>query len=136
MTDAPDPREIAPLPEGVFRFRPRGLGNNWLPCFICGHKPQSVCQTDMAAFVDPSLVRSLTLGDMTYHRHPVTDLLERERFLATLDFRSHTPNRVQVKLGACGEHGPNLELLCYLTDGEGTIDAKMLARCLPARRLP
>jgi hypothetical protein len=124
-----------------FKYLPRGIGSNWLPCFICGHKRVERCQADMAAFVDASLIHIYPefVKDDEGKRvveHPIMRFFFENDIVAKLDYREHEPNRVQVKLGACGEHVPNLELLCYLTMNDGKITAARLARVIPGRKLP
>ncbi len=121
-----------------FVFRPRGVGNNWTPCFICGHKPQQKCQYDMAAFVDPNLItkfQALSTVDPIID-HPITTFFHENDIYAELDYRQHEPNRVQLKLGACGEHVPNLRLLEALCYGDGKITQFRLTMCIPERKRP
>lgn len=120
------------LKDGEIRFRPRGLGNNWHPCFICGHKPLHACQFDMAGFVDPDLVRHV--GDATFH--PLSKLCHEVGVLGVLDYRASEPRRVQFKFGACGEHKPNLSLLEHMTYEDGKITKARLEACIPGRKTP
>lgn len=116
-------------------FRSRGVGNNWLPCFICGHLPKYKCQADMAGFVDASLVKHA--GDE--HFHPIQDLFHQADLLVgKVDFRSYEPGRVQVKIGACGEHEPNLRLLDWMVQHaeDSMMTEAMLGLCIPGRKRP
>lgn len=125
-----------------FKFSGRGLGQNWFPCFICGHKPMHKCQADQAFFVDSALVTVssvITDGDgkpLVYH--PLVDWFhDQDVLLGKLDYRDFEPHHVQVKLGACGEHEPNLELLGLLCrQDDNHISQRTLARVIPQRRRP
>lgn len=117
-------------------FKPRGIGNNWIPCFICGHKPQEKCQADMASFVDHNLVSAVTVGDRVFPNHPITKVFWENDLHAELDYRQHEPNRVQLKLGACGEHEPSLRLLEALCYGDGKLTEARLRLCIPGRKRP
>lgn len=121
-----------------FKFRSRGLGNNWLPCFLCGHKPQQKCQNDTAFFVDAALVKSIELDlAKPIHMHPVMDLFFEVGLLATLVTSRMAEGRVQVKLGACGEHVPNLELITALTTANGDqLTEQILRMSIPGRKIP
>lgn len=120
-----------------YLFKPRGVGNNWLPCFICGHKPQEKCQADMSSFIDSSLIVRLTVGEKTIISHPITRLFfEMDLLVGKLDYREYEPNRVQLKLGACGEHEPNLHLLEALCYSDGKINEERLRLCIPKRKRP
>lgn len=119
-----------------FSFSSRGTGQNWLPCFICGHKPVHKCQADLAAYVDPSLVKHV--GEK--HFHEVGELFHEVGLLiGEVDFRAHEPHYVQVKLGACGEHEPNLMLLDWqlqMGPNKGFLTRAMLECCIPGRKIP
>ena len=120
-----------------FVFSPRGVGNNWYACFICGHKPQQKCQYDMAAFIDSSLITKVTIGDTTIVDHPLRTLFwENDLLIGEIDYREYEPNRVQLKIGACGEHKPNLELLAALCYGDGRLTEARLRLCIPERKRP
>lgn len=109
-----------------FQFRPRGMGNNWLDCFICGHKAlydglgEGSCNYDMASFVSSkedgeSIVRLFEAAGCTG---------------AMLDYRPSEPTWIQVKVGACFLHWPSLALLGeWCRDGK--IDQGRIERCLP-----
>lgn len=125
------------LDTASFMFRSRGLGLNRYPCFLCGHIPNWQYQADMAAFIAPDLVRVLQFPDeKPIVSHPILDFFSDLDILANLDFRTHEPNRVQLKLGACAGHKPNLELLGYLTDGNSQITKKIVDRVIPGRKVP
>jgi hypothetical protein len=83
-------------------FRPRGIGMNWLPCFICEGDPE-ILRHDMASFVADKAA-----GER------VVAMFEELGLKAQLDFRPSEPNWVQVKVAACLDHLPNLKLLYYL----------------------
>lgn len=95
-------------------FQPRGIGENWLRCFVCGSIPagdlnedrvsySGPCQPDMAAFV-----HCRAAGEV------VRQMFSAVSMHAYLDFRPSEPRRVQVKLGACPEHLPQLRRLARL----------------------
>lgn len=113
-------------------FRSRGIGNNWYPCFICGHKPLNGCQHDLAGFVHWEKV--IHIGDV--HTHPILDMAFRAGVVANLDYRPGNPLRVQVKFGACGEHLPNLELLGEIMARTEYITEDILRKCIPGRKRP
>lgn len=108
-----------------WNYSPRGLGLNWLPCFICGADGQpnehgSTAQSDMAAFV-----RGKEGGE------EVVALFESLGLNAKLDFRDYEPNRVQVKVGACATHLPNLMLLEHLTYPNKKLTRAKLLNVMP-----
>lgn len=115
----------------MYEFYPRGIGNNSVPCFVCGHgtswgsetKPaveleldekgyykHGNCQADMACFVSSKEEGEL-LSKMIPH--------------SILDYRDYEPNRIQLKIGACPSHLVNLQLLGRLTGG-----AHLICECI------
>lgn len=111
-----------------WNYSPRGPGLNWLPCFICGADGQpnehgGTAQTDMSAFV-----RGKDGGER------IVALFEQCGMQAKLDFRDFEPSYVQVKIGACVEHEPNLLLLWHLTSENKTLTAKKLEMVKPGMR--
>jgi hypothetical protein len=112
---------------GEERYSPRGLGSNWLPCFICNppqvnisgllKTPEPDLKMDMAAFVD-----SKESGER------VVDMFRKAGLVAKLDFRKFEPNWVQVKVGACEKHEPNLKVLLEETKVRGCIRPAILER--------
>lgn len=120
---------------GSHNMRSRGIGNNWVPCFICGHLPHAGrVQNDMACFVDSEEL--IHIGEKYFH--PIGDLMTRAGL--------HPPSikvegsRCQVKFGACGEHLPNLELLNLLMMTSQSdrlqqhVTMAMILRCVPGRK--
>lgn len=92
-------------------FRPRGLGSECVPCFMCG---KGGLNTNIAAFVrtkeeGAAVVEMFRINDPTCQQ-PIGN-----RYPAWLDYRPHEPNWIQVKIGACQEHSKNLEKLYELT---------------------
>lgn len=86
-------------PEHGEFFRPREIGSGVTPgCFVCGG-PERL-YTDMAGFV-----QCKDAGER------VVKLFEHG---AWLDYREYEPDRVQVKIGACDTHVPNLKRLYEL----------------------
>lgn len=81
-------------------FRSRGIGLDWTPgCFICGGKKRLL--NNIAAFVQNKEAGKRVVGMFSQG--------------AWLDYRDFEPDRVQVKIGACNTHLPNLEKLHELT---------------------
>lgn len=80
-------------------FHARGIGTDITPgCFVCGG--DKGYYSNIAAFV-----QCKEAGER------VVKLFARG---ARLDYRDFEPDRVQVKVGACEKHKPNLEALCSL----------------------
>jgi hypothetical protein len=98
-----------------------------LPCFICNppqvnisgllKTPEPDLKMDMAAFVD-----SKESGER------VVDMFRKAGLVAKLDFRKFEPNWVQVKVGACEKHEPNLKVLLEETKVRGCIRPAILER--------
>ena len=81
-------------------FRPRGIGIAGSPgCFVCGGELELM--TNMAAFVD-----SKESGER---------IVKMFKTGAYLDYRDYEPNWIQVKVGACEKHTPNLKALQFFT---------------------
>jgi len=103
--------------EKVYAFTPRGIGSNWIPCFICGHKPLSSggLQADMAAFVHSGDVMAIDMGadKEPIRSHPIEEWCRILGLTCQMDTRRADEARFQIKFGACGEHEPNLRLLEY-----------------------
>jgi hypothetical protein len=104
-------------------YRPRGIGVGYAPCFVCGVDGLT-CPHDLAAFVDDKAA-----GER------VVALFRAEGGYAVLDYRDFEPNWVQVKVGACVAHVPQLERLyastadvCAITD---TLLRKLLHQAAP-----
>lgn len=119
----------------LFMFHSRGVGNNWLPCFICGHRPTNHAQPDLAGFVDPGLLLPYKEGDPAGPHHRIEDLFF-EAGLLVGAVEINASDRVQVKLGACNEHKPNLMLLDQLVRFTGQLTLSVLQACIPGRKLP
>ena len=60
----------------------------------------------------------------------VIALYEKWRLHAKLDFRPSEPNWVQVKVGACDKHLPNLEKLTRLCSEDGKINSAKIVQSL------
>ncbi len=81
-------------------FRPRGIGGDSTPgCFVCGGEPGY--RSNISGFVE-----SKEAGE-----HAVAMFTQGAR----LDWRANEPDWIQVKVGACPAHVPNLEMLYRLT---------------------
>ena len=100
-------------------YNPRPLGLNWLPCYVCGEGGKDGAQPDMAAFVD-----SQKAGER------VVAIFQELGSQAKLDFRPSEPNWIQVKIGACERHRPNLVKLARLCSKDKKIDLAKIADSL------
>lgn len=120
------------MPDKSVFFNSRGVGNNWLPCFICGHK-SSTAQSDLAGYVTAADVVVFGTDTVT---HPIQGLAHDARVLVTLDYRPKEQGRVQAKFGACGEHKPNLLLLEWIMSNTTDLTVERLERCIPGRKNP
>lgn len=89
-------------------FKTRGIGLGGSPgCFVCGGEQKLM--TNMAAFVE-----SKESGE---------NIVEMFQSGAYLDYRDYEPNWIQVKVGVCDKHVPNLRMLQGFTrDGIITKD--------------
>lgn len=85
-------------PEGEL-YATRGIGLNWLDCFVC-QGTASGAQPDMAAFVVDKEAGERIVG-----------MFQEAGASAHLDYRPSEPKWVQVKVGACNTHEANLKLL-------------------------
>lgn len=85
-------------PEGGGEFfHSRGIGNDFTPgCFICGG--EHGFHDNISAFV-----QCKEAGERVVSMF--------KKGLTRLDYRKSEPDRVQVKIGACEKHGPNLVYL-------------------------
>lgn len=106
------------LEDGDVSFASRGIGNDWVECFVCGGKrdvPSGV-NHNISGFVnskqDGERIRAWF----------------REK--AWLDYRKREPNWIQLKIGACDNHLANLEKLESLTVLSSTINSDMIEKAL------
>lgn len=82
-------------------FNPRGIGCDVVPaCFVCGN-PLDGYSANIAAFVNSEV--------------DGRSVVEWFGGKARLDFRPSEPNWIQVKVGTCEQHLPNLEKLFAMT---------------------
>ena len=94
-------------------FASRGVGTDMTPgCFVCGGKEGM--QNNIAAFVN--------------HKHAGERVVSLFKQGARLDWRPREPSWIQVKIGACKKHLPNLEALHSLTREKGIITAAILQK--------
>jgi hypothetical protein len=100
-------------------YHPRGIGSNWLPCYICNQGGKDKVQSDMSAFVSDK-----SAGER------VVVMYEELGLYAKLDFRPSEPNWVQVKVGACNKHLPNLEKLTETCSKDNKISPFKIAQSL------
>ncbi len=104
--------DTRPDDHGGEHFHPRGIGQDWIDCFICGsdsHEPRR----NLAAFV-----QCKAAGER------IVAMFEKG---ARLDYRDYEPDRVQVKVGACDVHDQNLRRLHELTSGDSVINTDRIA---------
>lgn len=94
-------------------FASRGIGQEWIDqCAVCGKK------IDLAQNI-AAYVKSAASG-----RHVVGMFAQGAR----LDLRKFEPNYIQVKIGVCDDHLPQLEALDQITHANGNvITRKMVA---------
>ena len=100
-----------------------GLGRNWNPCYICnkGGKPFSQT-TNMVAFVDDKKAGKRIVK--MYERFGLHAVLNEYSIKELNVFR------VQVEIGVCKEHLPNLEKLMDLCDQNNRIDPAKIVKSL------
>jgi len=99
-------------PEGGGEFfHPRGIGLDTCTCFVCDLTDRNTMLNNIAAFV-----QCKDAGER---------VVEMFGHGARMDYRDHEPDRVQVKVGACDKHLPNLKKLFELTE-RGTITDEMI----------
>ncbi len=88
-------------------FRSRGIGVDECTCFVCGINDRDGYGHNylhnIAAFVQCKVAGERIIA-----------LFQQG---ARLDYREHSPDRVQVKIGACDSHLTNLQKLDKLTQG-------------------
>lgn len=96
--------DISPGEGGEF-FKSRGIGLDRCTCFICNTDKRdelgSTYLNNISAFVE-----CREAGERVVAMFPNG---------ARLDYREREPDRVQVKIGACDTHLPNLQKLDLLT---------------------
>ena len=118
-------------PITVYTFASRGLGKSWDRCFICAEEPlgdglgEGSAHENLAAFVP-----NRSEGEA------IVAIFTELGLTARLDFRDFEPNWVQVKLGACRAHQPNLRLLDRLSAVNDEITKETILYCLPQPRVP
>lgn len=104
-------------PEGGGEFfHSRGIGLDNVPCFMCPGS-ETTLRDNIAAFV-----QCKAAGER---------VVEMFRKIAgggaRLDYRNHEPDRVQVKVGACKKHRPNLDRLNELVgESDGILTENIL----------
>ncbi|MBP9801450.1 MAG: hypothetical protein KBC83_02150 [Candidatus Moranbacteria bacterium] len=100
-------------------FRSRGIGMETTPgCFVCGG--ERALYHNIAAFVQTKEAGERVVGMFAHG--------------ARLDYRSHEPDRVQVKIGACHGHLANLECLDRLVEG-GVITTEIILSTITALKI-
>lgn len=102
-------------------FRPRGVGLDTCPgCFVCGAAKRSKDANDYLNNVS-GFVRTKEEGERIVQMFVVEDGEDPNASRARLDFRPSEPNWIQLKVGACDAHLPNLEALVTMTGKYGRI---------------
>jgi hypothetical protein len=98
-------------PKAEYIFRPRGIGLDLTPgCYVCGGEQKMY--NNISGFV-----ASRTDGQLIKHLFATG---------ARLDYRDHEPNWIQVKIGACDTHLPNLQHLYAFTSDALKISRHMI----------
>ena len=130
----------------VEAYRPRPIGGNWLSCFVCGGIKDGVSDLDGDGKPAGDVVKSKPCEDGVhysggYHSvqpdmsayvddkksgESVVAMFKAEDSKAFLDFRPSEPDYVQVKVGACETHLPNLVELQRLASAHNTITPKII----------
>jgi hypothetical protein len=107
-------------PEGGGEFfNPRGIGTDTTPgCFVCGGA--SGLYANIAAFV-----QCREAGER------VVQMFQQG---ARLDYRDYSPDRVQVKVGACKQHLPNLQSLNNATYQAGGVITDEMTSGVPEEK--
>ncbi|MCK5613360.1 hypothetical protein KAR91_66435 [Candidatus Pacearchaeota archaeon] len=88
-------------------FRSRGIGLDSCPgCFVCG--------PDIAGLLN-------NISAFVSSKEEGMEILTWFESGAFLDYRPHEPSWIQLKVGACNEHLPNLQKLHDITSSYGLI---------------
>ncbi len=107
-------------PEGGGEFfRSRGIGYDSCTCFVCGTNVRDEQEHSMLNNI-AAFVQCREAGVRVVAMFPQG---------ARLDYRDFEPDYVQVKVGACDEHLPNLERLDKLV-GDGVIKPEMVTAAI------
>jgi len=142
--------QIMSMESSAEKFQPRGIGLNWIACFVC-YEIKDGYSDLIDGKPGGEVVKSIFTADRKYYRGGygsvqadmssfVTDRAAGKRVVemfamhessAYLDFRLHEPNYVQVKIGACERHLPNLRHLQQLTqEANHTISPSIIRSAL------
>ena len=96
----------------------RGIGRDRCPgCFVCNDGDVSRMMSNISMFVG-----SRQDGEMIVEMFP--------HHGARLDYRSNEPDWIQVKVGACDNHVPNLEKLDELIYRNEGLSCSMVAEAM------
>lgn len=96
-----------------FKFAPRGIGLDMCPgCFVCG-------VLDEGSFRAKAMMNNIS--GFVASREQGEAIAGWFKAGAWLDYREHEPTWLQVKIGACDKHLPNLQKLQELTSAYGVI---------------
>ena len=108
-----------------YSFHPRGIGLDVCPgCFVCGKEKRTDDPTKSSYLNNISaFVKSKEEGEEICSMFgTLGDINLRPR----LDYRPSEPKWIQVKVGACDQHLPNLKHLYSLTSVHGVIRQSMV----------
>ena len=129
------------------QYHPRGIGANWLACFLCKGIKDGYSDLKDNEDEPSGEVVSSTLDDDGIHYHggyyscqpdmaavvngkdsgiKIVKMFQAEGCTAFLDYRPNQPKHVQVKVGACDNHLPNLEELLRLTSQHRVISREII----------
>lgn len=104
-------------------FSPRGIGMDTVNrCFVCGDYRHAPYMHNLSGFV-----KSQEEGQQ---------IVDWFGGLAKLDYSPSEPNHIQVKVGVCEEHRPNLDVLYALTRVHSRIRQSMILRITQAESAP
>lgn len=97
---------------GDLPIHTRGIGKDWIPCFVCGGSGKNGLNDNIAAFVNSREDGRAIMRAFRYGK---------------LDWRPTEPNWIQIKLGGCHAHQKHLATLNELIGKYGTINSAMIA---------
>ena len=103
-------------------FRSRGIGLDRCRCFVCGddRRGEATCGNPFVVHNIAAYVNDKGAGER---------VVEMFGGGARLDYREHEPNYVQVKVGACDLHLPNLQCLHELCK-DGRITPELITEAI------
>jgi hypothetical protein len=103
------------------KFGSRGIGLDVTPgCFVCGTKIRSKAAAEIG---NEYLNNIAAFAENKLEGEEIVSWFDSGAFL---DWRKHEPNWIQVKIGACDKHLPNLEQLHQMTLTHNVIRKHMI----------